>query len=87
MSVFNGWNSVVDTNEEKSVQANVTYKVAGAVLRLVCILAASRRSRGAEEGPAWRHHFDAIAQIDPTSWLSVAGQGDYGWENNRNRQG
>lgn len=83
VSVFNGWNSVVDNNDEKSVQANVTYKIAGAVLVQGLYFGGVERPRGAEEGPAWRHHFNAIAQVDPTSWLSVAGQGDYGWENNR----
>ena len=41
------------------------------------------RTTGAPEGPYWRHHFDVLAQVDATTWLSLAGQGDYGWEPNR----
>jgi Putative beta-barrel porin-2, OmpL-like. bbp2 len=83
ISVFNGWNSVVDNNEEKSVQTNVTYKIPGKVLLQALYFGGIERTTGSVEGPYWRHHLDAVAQVDPTTWLSIAGQGDYGWEPNR----
>jgi hypothetical protein len=82
-SVFNGWNSVVDNNEEKSIQANVTYKVPDQVLVQVLYFGGIERPAGSLEGPSWRHHFDAFTQVDATTWLSLAGEADYGWEPNR----
>ena len=82
-SVFNGWNSVVDNNEEKSVQTNVTYKVPDKFLVQALYFGGVERTTGSIEGPYWRHHFDVIGQADVTKWLSFAGQGDYGWEPNR----
>ncbi len=84
VSVFNGWNSVVDNNEEKSVQANVTYKLPGKLLVQVLYFGGVERALGARpEGPYWRHHFDVISRYDATSWLSLAAQVDYGFEPNR----
>jgi len=83
LSVFNGWNSVVDNNEEKSLQANVTYKLAGKLLLQALYFGGVERTTGSPEGPYWRHHFDAFGQYDATKWLSLAGQVDYGWEPNR----
>ncbi len=83
VSVFNGWNNVVDSSEEKSVQANITYKLPAKLLLQALYFGGIERPTGAAEGPFWRHHFDVVAQVDPTTWLSFAGQGDYGWEPNR----
>ncbi|HVJ89792.1 MAG TPA: outer membrane beta-barrel protein [Labilithrix sp.] len=82
-SVFNGWNSVVDNNEEKSLQTNVTYKLPDKLLVQVLYFGGIERRTGSPEGPYWRHHFDVIGQYDATTWLSLAAQGDYGWEPNR----
>lgn len=84
LSIFNGWNTVVDSNEEKSLQTNVTYKVPSKLLVQVLYFGGVERPSGARpEGPYWRHHVDAFAQYDATTWLSLAGQADYGWEPNR----
>ncbi len=84
VAAFNGWNSVVDNNEEKSVQANVTYKVPNkVVLQALYFGGIERPASSRPEGPYWRHHFDASAQWDATRWLSLAAQGDYGFEPNR----
>jgi hypothetical protein len=82
-SVFNGWNSVVDNNEEKSVQTNVTYKIPDKLLLQALYFGGIERPTGSPEGPSWRHHFDTFGQFDATSWFSVAAQADYGWEPNR----
>jgi len=83
VSVFNGWNSVVDNNEPKSVQASVTYKIPDKVLVQALYFGGIERPTNAPEGPYWRHHFDLFGQYDATKWLSFTGQADYGFEKNR----
>lgn len=83
VSVFNGWNTVVDNNDEKSVEANITYKLKDKLLLQALYFGGVERTTGSPEGPYWRHHFDAIGQWDATTWLSIAGELDYGWEPNR----
>jgi hypothetical protein len=81
--VFNGWNSVVDNNEEKSLQANLTYRTGDGLLIQALYFGGVERPRGSPEGSPFRHHFDAFGQYDATGWLSLAGQADYGWESTR----
>lgn len=83
LSAFNGWNSVVDNNEEKSIQANVTYKSADTLMLQLLYFGGVERPTSSPEGPYWRHHFDGVGQYRATPWLSFAGQVDYGWEPNR----
>ena len=83
VSVFNGWNSVVDNNEEKSLQANLTYKLKDELLLQALDFGGVERAPGAPEGRAFRHLLDAFGQYDATRWLSVAGQIDDGWESTR----
>ncbi len=83
VGVFNGWNSVVDNNEEKSVQASVSYKLKDKFLVQALYFGGIERPTGSPEGPHWRHHFDAFAQYDANVWLSIAAQVDYGWEPTR----
>lgn len=83
VSVFNGWNSVVDNNAYKSVQADVTYEVPDKISLTALYFGGVERPTGAPEGPWVRHHFDGVAQVDFTRWLSVAAQGDIGFEPNR----
>lgn len=83
VSVFNGWNSVVDSNDAPSVETDVTYKVPRKLLLRALYFGGVERPTGSAEGQYWRHHVDAVAQVDATTWLSFAGQADYGWEPNR----
>jgi hypothetical protein len=83
VSVYNGWNSVVDNNPEKSVQGNVTYKLPDKLTVQALYYGGVERPAGAPEGPYWRHTFDFWGELDATSWLSFAAQGSYGWEPNR----
>jgi hypothetical protein len=83
VAVYNGWNSVVDNNEEKSFQASVTYKVPSRLLVQALYFGGIERDAGSPEGPYWRHTFDVFSQLDATPWLSFTGQADYGYENNR----
>ena len=82
-AIYNGWNTVVDNNEEKSIQASVTYKVPNKILVQALYFGGIERPTGSPEGPNWRHTFDLFSQFDATSWLSFTGQADYGYENTR----
>lgn len=83
-AVFNGWNSVVDDNEEKSVQANVTYEVPNRLLVQGLYFGGIERPAGSRpEGPYWRHDFDLYARWNTTTWISFMAQGNHGWEPTR----
>lgn len=81
--VVNGWNSVVDNNEEKSLMPIVSYRVPDKLLVQAMYIGGVERTTGSPEGPNWRHHFDVFTQYDSTTWLSFVGQADYGWEATR----
>ena len=81
--VVNGWNSVVDDNEEKSVMPIVAYKIPDRLTVQAMYLGGVERPTGSPEGPWWRHSFDAYGQFDATKSLSFAAEADYGWEPNR----
>jgi hypothetical protein len=83
VAVLNGWNSVVDNNEAKSVESHVTYRVPNKVVAQILYFGGIERSASAPEGAYWRHHFDAVGQYDVTTWLQLAAQADYGFEPTR----
>jgi hypothetical protein len=83
VSVFNGWNSVVDNNEEKSLEGDVIYEVKDRIFLQALYFGGVERSAGSPEGAPWRHHFDGVGEYAVTKWLSLAGQADYGWESNQ----
>lgn len=57
---YNGWNSVVDNNAQKSISAQITYTTPAVVLSGL-YFGGVERSRGAPEGRVWRHLLDAHA--------------------------
>jgi len=83
VSVFNGWNSVVDNNSEKSIQTNTTYHVGDDFSINALYFGGVERNDNSPEGPWWRHVFDVVAQVQATSFLTTAAQADYGFEPNR----
>ena len=83
VGVFNGWNSVVDNNAQKSLQGSLTYKFKDQLSLQALYFGGVERPPGAPEGAPWRHHFDAFARYDASDWLSLAAEADYGWESNR----
>lgn len=83
VSVVNGWNSVVDNNDGKSVEGHVTYRIPDRAVLKLLYFGGVERASNAPEGQYWRHHFDATGEVDVTSWLQVAAQADYGFEQNR----
>ncbi|HVH46670.1 MAG TPA: outer membrane beta-barrel protein [Labilithrix sp.] len=81
--VFNGWNSIVDNNDEKSVLVQAQYKVKESLSTSAAYFGGIEREGGAVEGRAWRHAFDVYAQVSATKWLELAAEGSGGWEANR----
>lgn len=78
---YNGWNSVLDGNDEKSLSTQLTYTRPELALSLL-YFGGVERPPGAPEGRAWRHLFDAHATWHPTPWLSLLAQVDAGFEPN-----
>jgi hypothetical protein len=81
LHVYNGWNSVVDNNDGKSLAASATYKAPSVTLQAL-YFGGVERPKGAPEGQPWRSVFDAYAIIDATSRLSFIGHADAGFEVN-----
>lgn len=82
LAAYNGWNSVVDNNEEKSLVPSVTWKTKQSQVQLL-YFGGVERAGGAAEGRPWRHTFDLVATYDAASWLSLQAQGDVGFEETR----
>lgn len=78
--VFNGWNSVVDNNDEKSFLLQAQYKYKEHTSLSFAYYGGVERPGGAPEGRPWRHTFDLYGQFDVTRWLSLAAEGNGGWE-------
>jgi hypothetical protein len=78
-AVYNGWNSVVDNNPEKSLSVSLAHasdRVEASLLYFTGV----ERDRDFDDGRPWRHLFDAWAIVFATSWLAFAGHLDGGFE-------
>lgn len=78
---YNGWNSVVDNNDEKSVSAQVTYTRDDLIVSML-YFGGVERPRAAPEGRAWRHLFDAHGTWHATKSLSLLAHANAGFEPN-----
>lgn len=81
LHVYNGWNSVVDNNGVPSVALSAAYSSDRTSAQLL-YFGGIERADGAPEGKAWRNLFDALAQTALTDTVTVAAQGDAGFEPN-----
>ena len=81
LAVYNGWNSVVDGNSEKTVSAQLAY-AHDALSVSVLYFGGVERPRGAPEGRALRHLLDAYATWHATPRLSLLAHVDGGLEPN-----
>jgi hypothetical protein len=81
--VCNGWNSVVDNNDEKSLDAQFTYNVPDHLTVNLAYFTGVERPSGAPEGRPWRHLFDAYVAWYARPWLSFLVHGNGGFEPNR----
>jgi len=80
-AVYNGWNSVVDNNSDKTFSGSVAYKQ-GIVTAQALYMGGNERPTGAPEGAPWRHLFDAYTQLDVATWMSLIAHADAGFESN-----
>jgi hypothetical protein len=79
-AVYNGWNSVVDNNEEKSLSMQLLYADPDALSFAVLYFGGVERPDAAPEGQPWRHLFDAWVQVRVADPLWLAAHGDAGFE-------
>ena len=80
-AVYNGWNSVVDQNADKSVSAQVLFTRRALVYSLL-YFGGVERGPGALEGRAVRHLIDTHVTWHATPWLSLIAHADAGLEPN-----
>ena len=80
---YNGWNSVVDNNEAKSLSLQATYTVPKKLAASLLYFGGIERRRGAAEGQPWRHLLDAHVTWVVTERLSLLLHLDAGFEPNR----
>lgn len=81
LATYNGWNSVVDNNSEKTVAAQLSYARSDLAAALLYV-GGIERPRGAPEGRAWRHLFDGHVTWHAQSWLSLLAHANGGFEPN-----
>jgi hypothetical protein len=79
---YNGWNTVLDNNEEKSIALQLTYSDPDRFVFSFLYFTGVERGTGAPEGRAWRHLFDAHATLHATEWLSFLLHVNAGFEPN-----
>jgi len=80
--VYNGWNSVVDNNPEKSMALQFTYAIPDKLTYQFIYFTGVERPVGAPEGRAWRHLFDTYLAAYPLKWLSLLAHANGGFEPN-----
>lgn len=77
---FNGWNSVIDNNDEKSLAAQWTYSVPDRLAMSVLYFSGVQRNFGETNGRGWKHTFDAWLQWTPRRWIGLMVHGNGGFE-------
>lgn len=82
VAVWNGWNSVVDNNRDKSVMAQWTWTDTNLAASILYFGGVERAANSAE-GRAWRHLLDGHVTWHATSRLSLLGHLNGGMESNR----
>lgn len=79
---YNGWNSVVDGNDEKSVSGQLEYRRDETIHASFLYFGGVERPREAVEGRAFRHLFDAHVTWNVTASLSLIAHANGGFEPN-----
>jgi hypothetical protein len=82
-AVYNGWNTVVDNNREKSLSLAIAH-ASEVVEASLLYFSGVERDPDFDEGRPWRHLFDTWVLVHATSWLSFAGQLNGGFEPREN---
>jgi hypothetical protein len=79
--VYNGWNSVTDTNGKKSISMQGLYTKPDKVTASLLYFGGAERARGSVEGEPWRNLFDSHITVTASPTLSVQAHADAGFEN------
>lgn len=79
-AVYNGWNSVVDNNEEKSIAAKAAWTSPDKLAVSLLYFGGVERPAGAPEGRPWRHDLDLTALCTLTAKLSLLAHANAGFE-------
>jgi hypothetical protein len=79
LAVYNGWNSVVDNNSQKSLSAQAVFSRAPLTMSLL-YLGGVERPPDAPEGKPWRHLYDAYVTWDATAELAFTANLNAGFE-------
>ncbi len=79
---YNGWNSVVDNNAEKSLSAQLTYTHSELLALSFLYFGGVERAESAPEGDPWRHLLDAHATWHVAPRLSLLLHANAGFEPN-----
>ncbi|MCU0695907.1 MAG: porin [Myxococcaceae bacterium] len=82
LAAYNGWNSVVDNNGEKSFSVQATWAVPEKLALSFLYFGGVERPRGAVEGRAWRHLGDAHVTWFVTKAVALLGHVSGGFEAN-----
>lgn len=78
--VYNGWNSVTDTNGQKSISVQGLFTKPDKVTASLLYFGGAERPRGSAEGQPWRHLFDSHITVAVSPTLSVQAHADAGFE-------
>lgn len=82
-AVINGWNNIVDNNDEKSVIGGAHYRYTNKLTLSGSYFGGVERDGGAPEGRPWRHGVETWVQADVLEWLQLAADGSAGFERTR----
>ncbi|MEO6420292.1 MAG: porin, partial [Polyangiaceae bacterium] len=80
--IYNGWNNVIDNNDEKSIALEYSFTPSDALAFGVQYFGGVERPAGAPEGRAWRHLLDASAKVKLTKRFAFLADVDGGLEPN-----
>ncbi len=83
LMVSNGWNSVVDNNDAKSVMLQYAFTPSADTIVNVLYFGGIERGDDDPAGPAWRHLFDAYARTRVGRRLSLMAHVNAGFEETR----
>ncbi|MBI5514722.1 MAG: porin [Deltaproteobacteria bacterium] len=81
---YNGWNCVVDNNDEKSVSLGLDYVTDRWTFHALYFGGVERAADAPERQGTlpWRHLLDVYVQVNPRPWLSLLAHGNAGVEPN-----
>lgn len=83
LAAYNGWNSVVDNNGEKSVAIDAVYSPSSALALGLLYFGGRERAPEAVEGKRFRHLFDGHVTLQASAWLTLRAELNAGFEPTR----